>query len=107
MSKGIWKPEEQYILRVKDSEVAERIRKVLREEGENTTKLEIIFDGECNLLERFSGNDLTFGYQNFIHFQNYFVCTIVIVGIFLFCVIFNALIRYWVFLHFERCDCKT
>jgi len=44
--RGDWKLEEEYVLRVRDEALAERIRKVLREEGEATKKLEIIFEGD-------------------------------------------------------------
>jgi len=43
--KGEWKLEEQYVLRVRDQSLSERIRKVLREEGDATKKLQLVFDG--------------------------------------------------------------
>ena len=49
-------PEEQYVLRVRDQELAERIRSSLRDEGKaSKSSLEIIFDGECMVYTR-SGN---------------------------------------------------
>lgn len=40
---GDWKSEEQYVLRVRDPALAERIRNVLREDAEEHKKLDIRF----------------------------------------------------------------
>ncbi len=43
-----FRTEEQYILRVKDPSLADRLRQALRGEGDAAgSKLELIFSGEC------------------------------------------------------------
>jgi len=50
-SYGAWKLEEQYVLRVRNPEVADRIREALRgSDGSTDKNIELIFDGRYLLL---------------------------------------------------------
>ena len=63
---GEWKFEEEFILRVRDSNLANRIRRILREEDEPGQRISIEFEG-CFFFSFVQGHTLPI--LNLSHFQ--------------------------------------
>lgn len=61
-------PEEQYVLRVRDQQLADRIRSTLRDEGKAAnSSLEVIFDGEYMLSFRIESFIIS-AHRSVLHF---------------------------------------